>query len=299
LILLPCERVGSVGDLLATALQRLGAQPIKHGVVRDISETLAVMSEAKVDGLVGIPTQVLALARHNDGLKLKSALLTTDHVPDAIARAVERAWGCRVYNHYGMTEMGLGGGVECQARRGYHLREADMIFEIVNPATGEPVAEGETGEVVFTTLTRCGMPLIRYRTGDLSRFIPGDCPCGTTLKALERVRQRASGRVAIGDQWQLTMADLDEALFSLKSVLDFAVTVSRGGAQDCLQLQVKVVEGTDDRIASAIDAVLESVPAIQLARAARQLDVAVEVQKTRSVMARPIKRKIADVRTHA
>jgi phenylacetate-CoA ligase len=142
----------------------LGAHPIRHGVVRDVLETLDVMNQEHVNGLVGIPTQVLAPARFGEGLRLKSALLTTDHVPNAIVRAVEHAWGCLVYNHYGMTEMGLGGG-ECQARRGYHLREADMIFEIVNPATGEPVAEGETGEAVFTTLTRRGMPLIRSRTG--------------------------------------------------------------------------------------------------------------------------------------
>jgi phenylacetate-CoA ligase len=299
LILLPCERVGSVGDLLAIALLRLGTQPIRHGVVRDISETLTVMDQEQVDGLVGIPTQVLALARYGAGLKLKSALLTTDHVPDAIARAVEHAWGCRVYNHYGMTEMGLGGGVECQARRGYHLREADMYFEIVNPMTGEPVAEGETGELVFTTLTRRGMPLVRYRTGDISRFIPGECPCGTALRTLERVRQRVSGYVAIGDQWQLTMADLDEALFSINSVLDFVVIVSREEAQDCLQLAVKVVEGADNTITGAIDAALESISAIQLARTSRQLDVVVAVQKTRSVIARPIKRAIRDVRTHA
>jgi phenylacetate-CoA ligase len=299
LILLPCERVGSVGDLLAIALQRLGAQPIKHGVVRDISETLDVMSQEQVNGLVGIPTQVLALARYGEGLKLKSALLTTDHVPDAIARAVERAWGCQVYNHYGMTEMGLGGGVECQARRGYHLREADLNFEIINPTTGEPVAEGETGEVVFTTLTRRGMPLIRYRTGDISRFIPGDCPCGTTLKTLECIRQRASGYIAIGDQWQLAMADLDEALFSIASVLDFAAAISHKGAQDRLRLEVRVVEGTDSSIAGALDAALESIPAIQLARTSHQLDVVVAVQKTRSIIARPIKRIIMDRRTRA
>jgi phenylacetate-CoA ligase len=68
-------RGGSVGDLLAIALLRLGAQPIKHGVVRDISETLDVTSQKQVNGLVGIPTQVLALARYGEGLKLKSALL--------------------------------------------------------------------------------------------------------------------------------------------------------------------------------------------------------------------------------
>ncbi len=299
LILLPCERMGSVGDLLASALQRLGACPIKHGVVRDVSETLDVMRQEQVHGLVGIPTQALALARYGEGIKLKSALLTTDHVPDAIARAVERAWGCLVYNHYGMTEMGLGGGVECHARRGYHLREADMYFEVVNPATGEPLAEGESGEVVFTTLARCGMPLIRYRTGDLSRFIPGKCPCGTTLKTLERVRQRASGQVTLGNQWRLTMADLDEALFSIADTLDFTATISRQTAQNGLQLKVRAVEGTNDNVAGTIEAALKSIPAIQLARAARQLTVRVAVEKTRSVTARPIKRTIKDVRTYA
>jgi hypothetical protein len=97
----------------------------------------------------------------------------------------------------------------------------------------------------------------------------------------------------------LTIADLDEALFSLESVLDFAATVSREGAQDCLRLEVKVVEDTQDSIAGAIDATLESIPAIQLARTSGQLDVGVAVQKTRSVMARPIKRTILDVRPHA
>ena len=299
LILLPCERVGSVGDLLAIALLRLGAQPIRHGVVQDILETLDVMNREQVNGLVGIPTQVLALARCGEGLELKSVLLTTDHVPSVIAEAVEHAWGSLVYNHYGMTEMGLGGGVECQARRGYHLREADMIFEIINPATGEPVAEGETGEVVFTTLTRRGMPLIRYRTGDISRFIPGECPCGTTLKTLERVKSRVSGHVAVGNQWHLTIAELDEALFSIAGVLDFAAAIWREGAQDCLRLEARVVEEADDTIAGAIDTALESIPAIQLARTSNQLEVVVVVQKTRSIISRPIKRIIMDRRTRA
>ena len=92
-------------------------------------------------------------------------------MPEAIGRVLEERWGCRVYNHYGTTEMGLGGGVQCSARRGYHFREADLFVEIVEPRSGEPVPEGVTGEIVFTTLTRTGMPLIRYRTGDLSRFL--------------------------------------------------------------------------------------------------------------------------------
>jgi phenylacetate-coenzyme A ligase PaaK-like adenylate-forming protein len=198
-----------------------------------------------------------------------------------------------------MTEMGLGGGVECQARRGYHLREADMIFEIVNPATGQSVVEGEAGEVVFTTLTRHGMPLIRYRTGDISRWLTGECPCGTPLKTLERVKSRVSGHVAIGDQWQLTIAELDEALFSIAGVLDFSAAIAHEGVQDRLQLDVRVVAGTNANISSAIEGVLESIPAIQFARISDQLQVVVSVETTYSVIARPIKRTIMDMRTHA
>jgi phenylacetate-CoA ligase len=165
--------------------------------------------------------------------------------------------------------------------------------------TGAPVAEGETGEVVFTTLTRRGMPLIRYRTGDISRFLAGDCPCGTTLKTLERVRRRVSGCVAVGDQWQLTLADLDEAFFPIAGVLDFSAVISREGVQDRLQLEVRVVAGTNDKIAGVIDGVLESIPAIKFARTSDQLQVVVSVETTRSVIARPIKRTIVDVRTHA
>ncbi len=299
LILLPCERAGSVGDLLAKALIRLGAHPIQHGVVRDIDATLAAMSAERIDGLVGIPPQVLALARQSAGLSIKSVLLSTDHVPDAIVRFIARKWGCQVYNHYGMTEMGLGGGVDCQARRGYHLREADMIFEIVDPMTGQPVPEGDAGEVVFTTLTRRGMPLIRYRTGDISRFVPGKCACGTALRILEHVRQRVSGVVAIGKQGFLSMADLDEALFSINDLVYFEASISRSAARDCLRVEAQAVEGASHGISDSIEAALESIPIIQLARATHRLDLIIAIQEYQPVVARPAKRAIKESRIHA
>ena len=194
LILLPGERTESVGDLLASALKQLKVTPVPHGMVRNIPAALAVILREDIDSVVGIPTQVLALARYADGvaripLELKSVLLSTDYVPAAIIRELERLWGCEVFEHYGMTEMGLGGGVECGAHHGYHLREADLYFEIVNDA-GEPVPDGQLGEVVFTTLTRQGMPLIRYRTGDISRFFTDRCRCGSILRRLDKIRRR-------------------------------------------------------------------------------------------------------------
>lgn len=271
LILLPCERPGSVGDLLASGLERMTVRAIQYGPGHAEAETLQLIARENVSGIVGTPTQALALARQPDApaLQIKSVLLSTDHVPHAIVDAIERAWGCTVYNHYGMTEMGLGGGVECAARRGYHLREADLYFEIVNPLTGLPVAEGQAGEVVFTTLTRRGMPLIRYRTGDLGHFISGECPCGTTLKTLSRITTRRDGFVRVGDSF-LTMADLDEAIFAVDGVVNFAATLLSHSPRARLEIAARVIPGYETN-AAAIQAAVESIPAV--GRAA----VAVEV----------------------
>jgi phenylacetate-CoA ligase len=296
LILLPGERPGSVGDLLAKALPRLGAYGVKHGPVQDVARTREIIAGEKIDCLVGVPTQLLALARQGQAAppKLKSVLLATDHAPDAIRRALERAWDCQVYEHYGMTEMGLGGGVECQARRGYHLREADLFCEIVDPLTGEPATEGE---IVFTTLTRRGMPLVRYRTGDISRFVPGDCPCGTVLETLERVKSRVAGCVELGEGQYLTMADLDEALFPIDAVLDFSTTVAHEEERDCLHVEVEAVPWADDRVKLAVRQALDSIPAIRLAREEGRLDVFCTVQATGYTGAPgPAKRTIADKR---
>jgi phenylacetate-coenzyme A ligase PaaK-like adenylate-forming protein len=296
LILLPGTRPGSVGDLLATALPRLGARPIVHGPVVDARAALEAIEREQVDVVVGMPVQALLLARHPAGrsLKLRSVLLTADHVPRAIAAAVERAWGCRVYNHYGMTEMGLGGGVDCRARRGYHVREADLLFEIVNPASGQPVADGEMGEIVFTTLTRRGMPLIRYRTGDLSRFIPGGCPCGTALKTLEHVRRRLIGAVRLGDCGTISMAGLDEALFPIERVVDFSAAIARG-ERDRLQIDVMLVPDSAGDVRPAVEDALDRIPAIRSATRAGQIDVVVTIRlQTTTTTPRLAKRIIAE-----
>lgn len=290
LILLPGARPGSVGDLLASALVRLGAQPVKHGPVNDVHETLSVMRRERVDSLVGVPTQVLALATYGPDLGLKSALLTTDHVPDAIVHRVETAWRCTVYNHYGMTEMGLGGGVECVARCGYHLREADLLFEVIDPLTGKVAPDGTAGEVVFTTLTRTGMPLIRYRTGDISRFVPEPCACSAGLKMLARVTHRVEGVVPIGEG-AITLADLDEALFAVPGTLNFSATVTRG-SRDRLVLDVSTAEGGNDSIGAAISTALGAIPVIERALVCGQLEVTVTVRREGYALPGPPKRTI-------
>lgn len=207
LILLPCATPGSVGDLLRQGLARLGCRSIPYGfpgiVTGDASPVLSDLFEIiiahKVTSMVGSPEEVLRLAeymmekqgpRTKEQSSVRSVLLSTDYIPRELCHRLEEIWGCRVFEHYGMTEMGLGGAVSCDMLVGYHPRENDLFFEIIDPDTGEAVPEGHFGEVVFTTLTRKGMPLIRYRTGDRSRWIPEPCPCGSILKRLNKVQPR-------------------------------------------------------------------------------------------------------------
>ena len=279
LILLPGERPGSVGDLLAAGLQRLGASGVVYGLVQNYSHALEVMVKDSIDALVGIPAQVLALARHSGGRAApRSVLLSTDHVPDAIRRELERIWGCEVYTHYGMTEMGFGGGVECQAKHGYHMREADLYVEIINPTTGARLEDGKTGEVVFTTLTRRGMPLIRYRTGDLSRFLLEPCPCGTVLKTMECLKRRLEDRVELAPGRMLTIADLDEVLFRIRDLVDFSAAFVREKDLNRLNITTTMMErNSKGRTAEEVEMALQSIPALRSAVDGGALTVSVAV----------------------
>ncbi len=267
LILLPGEAPDSAGNLLARALARIGAAGIIHGPVRDASQTLSFMKEKAVTGVVGMPVQVLGLARSSSGraIAVNSAVLTSDYVPNSLCRAVEEAWGCRAYHHYGMTETGLGGGVDCAARQGYHLREADLYIEIVDPETGAPLPDGRTGEIVFTSLIRTGMPLIRYRTGDMARMLPEPCPCGTILRCMEHVRGRIGRGVALANGSRLGLPDLDEALFAVDGLLNYRAEAVCGPAVCRLRLHASAVPGSRAEQSAALREALHNALPLQAA----------------------------------
>jgi phenylacetate-CoA ligase len=261
LILMPGERPGSVGDLLGQALSRMGVEGIVHGLVQDPGLTIKDIVTNQADCLVGIPTQVLSIVRHKDVARIppgliKSVLLSSDYVPRTIVDELTDVLHCSVFEHYGMTEMGFGGGVHCSAHAGYHLREADLLFEIIDPLTGRSVPDGQTGEVVFTTLTRKAMPLIRYRTGDLARFIPEPCPCGTILKRLGRIRGRLKGSVVLDQHCQFSISDLDEVVFTVAGVLDYQAEVYRKEGKDHLRLKVQAESAGFQHIQKSVSDVL-------------------------------------------
>jgi len=199
MILLPYKKPGSVGDLLIRGLKRLGCGIYPYGLVEDDRHAGEFIVKNKITSLVGSPVQVLKLAEltkeYGLDIKLNSVLLSVEYIPDATVKRLENLWDCKVYEHYGMTEMCFGGGVYCEHLQGYHMREADLYFEIVSES-GEVLPDGEYGEVVFTTLTRTGMPLVRYRTGDYGRFKTEYCACSNYLKLMEKVKGRISNGVA-------------------------------------------------------------------------------------------------------
>ncbi len=123
------------------------------------------------------------------------------------------------------------------------------------------VQEGEFGEVVVTTLTRQGMPLIRYRMDDQSRFIHGDCPCGTRLKNLETISGRFSSFVNIGED-VLKMRDFDEALFPISGLLNFSVTVAGSTKKPSLTVEIQMLTTEDS--AGLIEQALRTIKSVKI-----------------------------------
>jgi len=232
LILMPGSNHSSIGQLLKVGLEKANCVGIIYGPVFDIWDALETIQSKNIDCIVGLPIQVFYLAKlkktdvRYKNLKLKSILLSADYVPRSLCIAVSNAFGCPVFAHYGMTEMGYGGGVECTALNGYHMREVDLYTEIIDPLTGQNVTEGSYGEVVFTTLRREGMPLIRYRTGDIARFLPKNCSCSNAFKRMDYVRGRATEYLKLKDGQLLSIGMIDEIMFGIENVLDYKAVIS-------------------------------------------------------------------------
>ena len=263
LILLPGETLGSVGDLLGKGLKRLNVTSFKYGPIKETKDVAKLIEKEKINCIVGIPIQVLTLKRQQASIFNKyitRILLSTDYVPQTLINELSSD-KCMVFTHYGMTEMGLGGGVECEALNGYHMREADLYFEVINPKTGKRVKDGEYGEIVFTTLTRVGMPLIRYRSGDIGRFLNIPCACGSMLKTMERVSGRIENSIELFENKFLYMKDLDEVLLKRKEILNYEVSVEKHECNSIV-INLKVTEEAFEKLENDIYKDLCQIPNI-------------------------------------
>lgn len=131
-------------------------------------------------------------------LTLRKAFVGAEPHTEETRRRIEQAFNVDVYNSYGLTEMnGPGVAFECEHKAGMHLWEDNFILEIINPQTGEPLADGHTGELVLTTLKREAMPLLRYRTRDITSVIAEPCRCGRTHRRIARITGRSDDMLII------------------------------------------------------------------------------------------------------
>ncbi len=124
--------------------------------------------------------------------RLHTLVIGAEPHTDEHRRRIEEMFGVKAYNSFGLSEMnGPGVAFECTEQNGLHVWEDAFIVEIIDPETLQPVADGEIGELVMTTLDRQAMPVIRYRTRDLTRILPGECRCGRTHRRLDRISGRS------------------------------------------------------------------------------------------------------------
>ena len=225
-----------LGDLIAQAVERLGGIPVKAGFGQSWGEMLALMEETKPETYIGFPVTLLSLIRlYGKEFPVKRALVSGDACSVGVMEELEKALGSRLYPHYGSRECGLGGAVTCQAFEGMHLRENHIIPEIIDEQ-GNPLPDGEYGELVLTTIGAEAMPLIRYRTGDFTRILP-PCPCCGVTKRLDRTSRR---------EGLISMEALDSCLFRIPELVDY-----RAGFDGTLRIDANCTASVEETILAA------------------------------------------------
>lgn len=176
-------------------------------------------------------------------LNLKIAYLGAEPYSEEVRKRVEEFYGVKVYNSYGLSEMnGPGVAFECPYQNGMHLWEDSYIVEVVDPETGEPVPEGATGELVLTTINREGMPLIRYRTKDLTRIIPGQCLCGRHHIRIDRIQGRSDDMFIIKGV-NIFPIQVEQVLMAIPEVgTNYRIILKREKNVDEMVVQVEVTD---------------------------------------------------------
>ncbi len=176
-------------------------------------------------------------------LALRIAFIGAEPHSEEIRRRIEALYGIRAYNSYGLSEMcGPGVAFECPCQQGMHLWEDQFYPEIIDPATGEVLPEGEEGELVLTTLNRRAMPLLRYRTRDLTRLLPGRCPCGRTHRRIDRIKGRSDDMLIINGV-NLFPIQIERTLMKIPGVgNNYLIEIHKENYLDRIVVKVEVNE---------------------------------------------------------
>ena len=177
--------------------------------------------------------------------KLKHGIFGAEPWTEEMRTKIEEATGIIAHDIYGLTEIcGPGVANDCQYHNGLHIFEDHFYPEIIDPETLEPLPDGEAGELVFTTLTRTGTPMLRYRTRDISRINTKQCECGRTIRTFERVSARSDDMLIIRGV-NVFPSQIEAGLLKVDKVLPhYMILVTRDGDLDKLEVQVEVTKET-------------------------------------------------------
>ncbi len=228
-----------------------GAEKIGASVIPSSSENInrqiMVMKDYKTTALISTPGYALHIAKvieemnmHPEELDLKTGLLGAEPWSDNLRSNIEKSLHIKAYDNYGLTELiGPGVSFECEMRNGLHINEDHFIVEIIDPKTLKPLSFGEEGEMVFTTITKQGFPLIRYRTGDISSLMEGKCSCGRTLIRMNRLSGRNDDMMII-DGINIFPSQIEEAMLQIEGIEPhYQIILDRKEGAETIEIQVE------------------------------------------------------------
>ena len=244
---------GALG--LHYGLEKIGAAIVPSSTGNS-EKQIMYMKDFETTLLVATPSYALRLAEvanqigvdPKKDLKVKIALVGSELLTEAMREEMHKAWGddVLVTSNYGMSElMGPGVSGECEYLDGMHINEDYFIPEIINPETGEVLPRGEKGELVITCIKKEGLPLIRYRTKDITRLIYEPCKCGRTFVRMENLSGRSDDMLKIRGV-NVFPSQIEEVILSFNELgPHYEIIVTRDGYTDKLEIRVELAHSTD------------------------------------------------------
>ncbi len=231
-----------------------GAEKIGASVIpssnSDITKQITIMRDFKTSVLIGTPGFALHIAMvlkdmgiHPEQLNLRTGLFGAEPWSQNMRGEIEKALHINAFDNYGITEvMGPGVAFECTERNGLHINEDHFIAEIIDPVSGNPVGEGNQGELVFTTITKQGFPLIRYKTGDITTISTAPCSCGRTFTRMERVSGRTDDMIIV-EGTNVFPSQIEETLLEIEGVEPhYEILLDRDAGVDSVEIRVEVTD---------------------------------------------------------
>ena len=225
--------------------EKLGAMAVPMGP-GNTEKQLQFMMDMKTTVLCATSSYALLLAEEiekrgiKDKVCLKKGVIGSERWGEKMRKRISSELGIELYDIYGLTEIyGPGIGINCRYDQGMHIWDDYVYLEIIDPLTGENVPDGEFGEIVLTTLVKEGAPLIRYRTHDMSRIIPGECPCGSHFPRIDVIQGRSDDMVKFRGV-NFFPKQIEETLALYPEVSsEYQIRISHLNGRDTLRLYVE------------------------------------------------------------